>query len=412
MFVVKNKELTKRILFTLGIVIVFELGKHIILPMLDVQSARRVLKGYTFLQVFAATTGGQASTPTLFSVGLAPYMTGMILLQALKMLDFNFLKNMTPYQEGFLQRFVMLALATIQAIQLAFLLKSEFRRGPIVFGIDINILGAVIVLVAGAMWISWLADVNSEHGVGGLGILIIPSLISSTPQLLGQGEGLGTMPLILTKVTTAILIVVVLILIFLTVWINKAEERIPVKRPMVQNDYEESYLPIRVLTAGAMPLMFSTSVFMIPRYITAYGVNNHAIQFVNDYLSFDNWVGVLIYTIIVLGLSYAFGYMNFQPEELAKSLKKSGDYLENVVPGEETQKFLSRKMILVSTTGNLYLTFVCAAPLVVGLFVDGISNLSFVFSNLFILVTIMDNVFDQANALRYRDDYDLLKFEG
>ncbi|KRN94116.1 secY protein [Furfurilactobacillus siliginis] len=390
------------------VLIVQELGKAIVLPTINIADAQASLRHYSFYQFLAATTGGQFTTPTLLSIGLAPYMTGMILLQAVRLLDIDAINNMPKRVESTVQRLAMLVIGFLQALQLVYFIRKEILPGKMIAGMSVNFIVSVLLLVAGTMFVCWLADMNSEYGAGGLGFMLMPSLISATPRILMQGQGLGTPGMIFTPKLIAIIAVVCIIFVFTTVWINKAERRLVIKRPMISSDFESSNLPIRVLAAGSMPLMFSTSVFIIPRYLVAYGAKGSTIEFVEKYFSLDNIYGVTGYCLIVLLLGSAFAFMNVQPEQIAKSLKKSGDYIAGFIPGDVTRKYISHEVITVSFIGNVYLTVSCGLPLILGLYFDNVSNLSFLFSNVIIMVTILDNVVDQFRAMYSSQHYDLL----
>lgn len=405
----KNNKILTRVLITILIIIVQELGKRINLPTINPEMAQASLRHYSFFRFLASTTGGQFNVPALFSIGLGPYMTGMILLQAVRLLDIDAVNNMSKRTESTVQRITMLVIGILQSLQMVYLIKSDLLSSTKLFGISFSFVASVILLTGGTMFVSWLADMNSQYGAGGIGFLIIPGLISATPRLLTQGQGLGTAPTYLTPRLISIFIVVSLIFVFITVWIDKAERRIQVKRPMIDNEFDASNLPIRVLAAGSMPLMFSTSVFIIPRYLIAYGANGTVIKFVEKYFSLDNLWGVSIYCLIILLLGTAFAFMNVQPEQVAKSLKKNGDYLDNITPGDATSRYLSSKVLRVSQIGNVFMTISCGLPLVLGLYFDNISNLSFLFANLIILITIFDNVFDQFRAMYSNQHYDLLR---
>lgn len=392
------------------IMCVLELGKQIAIPALDTQMTRNVLQSTPFLRNLATTTGGQFNYPSLFSIGLAPYMTGMILFQAISLLDIDALNKLSQYQIGIVQRIIATIIAMMQAFQLIFLIKDHIELSGIkIFGIDYNLIVPFFVLVAGAMLVSWMTDMTVKNGIGGAGMLIIPGLMSNMPYALLRGQGLGTTSLQLNITTVTICIVSTLIVIVASIFMNKAELKIPLQRPMVQNDFSESYLPIKVLAAGSMPFMFSTALFFIPGYLGNIGFNSNIEDFIQKYWMLNNPVGIAIYCGIVVMLGYAFGFMNFRPEESAKRLKKGGDYIFGLTPGRETRKFLNRHLIYLSTIANIFFLTVIGTPLVVGLFVSGISNLMFVFSNILILITVMDTVLEQVRTLYLRTQYNLLE---
>ncbi|TLQ04827.1 preprotein translocase subunit SecY [Pediococcus stilesii] len=405
-----KSELVRKFMFTLMMMCVMELGKQIAIPALDSDTTRRVMSSTPFLRNLAITTGGQFNYPSIFSIGLAPYMTGMILFQVIMLLDIDGLNKLSKYQIGIVQRLISFFIAMLQSFQLIYLIKDHIKMSGIMFlGVDYNLIVPFFVLVAGAMLVSWMTDMMVKNGIGGAGTLIIPGIMSNMPYSLLRGQGLGTTSLEINLTNILICVFSILIVAVASVFMNKAELRIPLQRPMIQNDFSESYLPIKVLAAGSMPFMFSTALFLIPGYFGGFDAGSGIGRFLQQYWSFDSPVGIIIYCGIVVLLGYAFSFMNFRPENNAKQLKKGGDYIFGLTPGEETKKFLNKNLIYLSTIANMFFVIVIATPLVMGLYVEGISNLMFVFSNILILVTVMDTVIEQTKVLYLRTQYNLLE---
>ncbi|KRN18836.1 secY protein [Pediococcus claussenii] len=387
-----------------------ELGRHIAIPFLDPQGMKDVLKENQLLQNLSTTTGGQVNYPSLFSIGLAPYMTGMIMFQAIKLLDIDSIKKMSEYQSGMTQRGITFVLACLQSFQLVYLVRQHITKSSYqIFGFDANAVSALVILVTGSMLVAWMADMTVDRGMGGAGILIFPGIFEAMPRSLINGQGLGTGFLELTPTILIVFAISVVVVLFSTLFLNKSELRIPLQRPMIENDFSESYVPIKVLAAGGMPFMFSSALFMIPGYIATLGTNQSYAEFVSNYLNFNNPIGIAIYCGIIVLLGYAFSLMNFRPEDTAKTLKESGDYFFGVVPGKQTQSYLTKRLMVLSTFANIFFVVVIGAPLVIGMYIDGIANFSFVFSNILILVTILDNILDQAKVLYLRTQYNLME---
>ncbi len=159
-----------------------------------------------------------------------------------------------------------------------------------------------------------------------------------------------------------------------------------------------------------MPFMFSISLFVLPTYLRHEGIGSYAVTnfIINQLFSYHTYYGIAMYSLVVCILGYGFGFVNFQPSETARHLKESGDYIYNVIPGRETEKYLTHKLLIMIFAGNCFLVAVTAIPLIIGLYVPGYGNLAFFFSGLFILVTILDNLFDQIRALYFKGQYDLI----
>ena len=388
---------------TLGIV---ALGQLVLLPGTDIATASEELKSVPFLQLVAGTTGSQLQNATILSLGMRPYMTGMIVWQAIQMLFDEQIQRWTLRQAGIAKRLITLLFAFIQGFEMVYVMRSAIK--PIYFsGFSIN-FGLVlvwIILVGGAMFTTWLGDVNMQKGLGSSVALIIPSLVFSLPNVLATGFYRRPHPI--SQQEYVIAGVFVLVFIVVMTIINEAELHIPIERPLLENDLAKSYLPIRLLVAGSMPFMFSSSMFSLPTYFInqTVGPTNEFQRQIVKWFSYNTPQGIFSYAMVMVFLGYAFGYMNMQPSKIAKNLKESGDYIINQVPGDMTNRFLLRHFSLMSIWGNSILVIIAVTPLIIGLKYPFVANYSVVLGQVFILVTIMDTVSAQMRALWYKNRY-------
>lgn len=406
----EKNELIASIMFTLFMIVLMELGRQIAIPALDSDLSRKALNASPLLRNVTMLTVGQSRFPSLFSIGLGPYMTGMILFQAIQLINVDAMSKISDQKRGFIQRWITLIIAILQTLQFIFAIKKNITlAGDKIFGFDFNLVVSFMILVAGAMIVAWMSDMTAKFGVGGAGVLIMPGIITNLPLMVFRGPGLGTNQV--TSFSTNLWIALgisVLVVFVATVFFNKAELRIPLQRPNVQNDFSESYLPIRFLTSGSMPFMFTTTVFMIPSYIANFSPDSGFSRFTQAYINFNNPVGITIYCGVVVFLSYAFSFMNLQTERQAENLKKSGDYIFGITPGKDTQRYLNHHVVRLSTAANGYFLVVVATPLIIGLYVPGVTNFTFAYASILILVTIMDTTLDQLKTMYLRTQYDLL----
>lgn len=406
----EKKELITSVAFTLFMIILMELGRQIAIPGLNTDLSRKAMNGSALMRNISMLTGGQYKFPSLFSIGLGPYMTGMILFQAVQLINTSLIEKISEQKKGYIQRWITLLIAILQTIQFIFVIHDKITlTGFKVLGFDFNLIVSFVVLVAGAMMVAWMADMTTQYGVGGAGVIIMPGIITSMPMMVMRGPGLGTYQVKSFSTNLWIALGISVLVVFIaTVFFNKAELRIPLQRPNIQNDFSQSYLPIRFLTSGTMPFMFTTTVFMIPSYIASFSPGSGFSEFTQSYINFNNPIGVAVYCGIVVFLSYAFSFMNLQTERQAENLKKSGDYIFGITPGRDTQKYLNYHVIRLSTAANGYFLTVIATPLIIGLYVPGVTNFTFAYSSILILVTIMDTTLDQLKTMYLRTQYDLL----
>jgi len=405
----KKHDLRNRFIWTFFLLLIVLIGQEIVIPGIDPVVADQALNKVDFIKFVSMTTGGQTAIPTLLTLGMRPYMTQMIIWQVVTALDLDVVKQWSQKKTGVIQRFLTLFFAMLQGFEMIYFIRNAFiPNDPWNLGININVIVAWIVLVAGSMFMTWLGDFNAVHGIGSAIALIIPSIIAGIPNALITGVGTAiTTQYELTIEHTIVAVIIGLIFVTVMYFLYQGELRLPIERPMVQNSYANSYLPMRFLTAGAMPFMFSSTVFMVPRLLVnqTVGPTNSFQRAISTWFSFQTWQGIVIYAAVVIVLGFAFGYLNIQPANVAKSMKESGNYFLNVMPGDDTERFISGHFARLSLLGNLVLALIGVGPLIVGMYVPGAANFSILFSNLFILITLMDTIIQQVRALRAKDHY-------
>lgn len=409
-FLVSNKhDMLIRSLWTALILGIVALGQLVLLPGTDIASASEQLKSVPFLQLVAGATGSQLQNATILSLGMRPYMTGMIVWQAIQMLFDEQVQRWTLRKSGIAQRIITLIFAFIQGFEMVYVMRSAIK--PIYlpgFSFNFGLVLVWIILIGGAMFTTWLADLNMAKGVGSSVALIIPSLVFSLPNVLNSGFYQRRHPI--SEQEYIIAGIVVLVFIVVMTIINEAELHIPIERPLLENELAKSYLPIRLLVAGSMPFMFSSSLFSLPTYFVnqTVGPTSEWQRQIIKWFSYNTPQGIFSYAMVMIFLGYAFGYMNMQPSKLAKNLKESGDYIIDQVPGEMTNRFLLRHFSLMSVWGNSILVVIAITPLIIGLKYPPVANYSVMLGQILILVTIMDTVDSQMRALWYKNRYQVI----
>ncbi|KRM71828.1 preprotein translocase subunit SecY [Lacticaseibacillus brantae] len=408
----KKHDLRNRFIWTFFLLLIVLIGQDITIPGIDPTVASEQLSKVDFIQFVSMTTGGQTAIPAILTLGMRPFMTQMIIWQVVTALDLDVVKQWSQKKTGVIQRFVTLFFAMLQGFEMVYFIRNAFLpNDPWHLGINLNVIIAWLVLVAGSMFMTWLGDFNGMHGIGSAIALIMPSIIAGIPNALRTGIGTAiTTRYELTPDHIVIALLVALIFIAVIYYLYQAEMRLPVERPLIPSAYSTSYLPMRLLTAGAMPFMFSSSLFMLPRLLVnqTVGPTDAFQRWVSVWFSFQSWQGIIMYAIVVILLGFAFGYLNIQPANVAKSMKESGNYFLNVMPGDDTERFLTGHFARLSFVGNLILALIGVGPLILGRYVDGAANFSVLFSNLFILITLMDTIIQQVRALRTKDHYSIL----
>ncbi|MDT2459135.1 accessory Sec system protein translocase subunit SecY2 [Enterococcus avium] len=400
-----NKEIVKRICWSIFLLAVVEFGKKI-----EVPGFLEIPKGDTqnlILRFLSTTTGGNLSKPTLLSLGMGPYMTALIIWTTISMVDTDRINNLSIKQRGYIQRILTLVFAIAQgiALMLKFETLVDYKQFPGVNKFAIFCM-VIAILTTGAMFVSWISDINSEKGIGAQSLFILPGLLSNLPAMLISGQS-GTLRLDSRYFIG--LFIITLVYIIVTIFLYNSEYRIHIQRTGIESKFNNSYIPIRFLTAGAMPFMFAVTVFSIPQLflLNDRWSNTLFSSILSKMFSFNTVEGILTYGIILYALGMGFSYINVRPHDIAKNLKESGDYIYEVVPGAETEKYIKKRLSTIAMVGNSYLVIVSLIPLFIGLKIDIIANLAFYFGSVFMLIIILDTLTQEIKFIFSKRNYNI-----
>ncbi|WEV37614.1 hypothetical protein [Lactobacillus sp. ESL0677] len=396
-----KKVLYRRMLWTLLLVTVYILGQFIIIPFVKQSAAAHYLKANTLISILGMYTGSQTSRPSLLMLGIGPYMTTNIVVQAVSSLDLKSLRQVSQHTWGIVTNFLSLIVAILQA----FLYVTNFKKAllPIyIDGYNISFYLAIMVLVTGGMISIYLANIISERGIGNSAILMVPQLVLSLPSLLIRGW--GTSRFNFSIVNLIIVILTTLVVVFYGLALIRAEERIPLREPQLMSSFAKSYFPIRLLTAGAMPFMFSTSVFMLVPML-AKNSSSKVKSIIFNIMSIDKPSGIVFYAIVIILLNFVFGLITLQPSVKARNFKENGSYFYEIVPGMQTEKFIMHKFTRLTWASSLILIVLSIWPLILGLKWSQMANLTPFIGNLFILIMILDMIEQEFQTLNSEKKY-------
>lgn len=398
----KYGELIKKGGFTIIVLLIFYIGQGLPVPGYPV-NFRVPGEAFSLEKMLSLTTGGVFSSPTFFALGMGPYMTVSILLSVGLFANREVASQISQETRGRLEIIGIFIMAVLQSIPLAFNLRNSviFNMhflSP--FGV---FLFTVLSFVAGALLISWLASLNVIYGLGGPFILILPGIIKGI-----TGSLVANYHSILTHLERLIpLLAFSLIFIGLTIAIYFAEYRFDVQRIGIDKPSKEGYIAFRLLIAGSMPLMFATTLMYFPAYLMQ--LFNYRNEVILGLFNVTHLCGIFTYGLILYLLGLLFSFVNIMPEEVAKDLKESGDYILGVTPGEKTKRYITNRIWGVSLIGSLFLPLIVTIPLIVGLAMGhpSISILSNYFAMFFVLVVIFDNLQQDVKFLLYKNNYEL-----
>lgn len=394
-----QRELLKRLGVMLVVIAIYLLGQQI--PLVGSNAATTAtLDSQSFWQVLGLSTGARMTVPVLFSLGLGPYMSAMIVWQVIMTFDFDSVRRLSQRQVGTINKFMAFGFAVFQASRMVTAMHNKMGHAPAgtIPG------GTIILLVGGALLALFLAEYNQAHGLGGPMVLIIPGVISNLPQL--ARRGLDGSQIRFTRELIVAAVVWGLVVIGIGVASNRATINLPLIRAMMPDETTKATLPMPWLTAGVLPLMFTSSLFALFRQVTQWA----PIAFLNDWVSLTRLPGLVLYAMTLVGLCFAFAYMTLMPGRTARLMQESGDYLPGVLPGNDTAAVLKHHLRLLTTSSAFLFILLAWAPLMLAQWWAPAAALAQVSTGSFILATIMTSVTAQIRALAIKNHYQLLPF--
>ncbi len=369
-------ELKKRILFTAGILIVYRLGGHIPTPGVDAGA----LKAYfaqnqgTLFGLYDMFVGGAFERATVFALGIMPYISASIIIQLFGAVIPYFEKLQKEGEEGRkkitqLTRYGTVLLAAVQATGIAIFLQNLNGQGLQVVpnpGAGFIAL-SVITLTAGTILVMWLGEQITDRGIGnGISLIITVGIIAQYPNdilntLRAWQAGQFNMFQLVTL--AALMLGIIVLVVFMTLGVRK----IPVqyaKRVVGRKMYggTTTHIPLRVNTAGVMPIIFAQSIIAFPGTLAALFPGNDLMQVVQSAFAPGAWLYVGIYGLMIVFFTYFYTAIVFNPVDLADNMRKHGGFIPGIRPGKKTSEYIDRILTRITLPGSIFLAFIAILP--------------------------------------------------
>ena len=367
----KVKDVRRRILYTLMMILIFRIGTTIPVPDVNTSIISNLVSGNSLLALYNMFTGGAFSNFTLFALGIGPYITASIIIQLLTV-GFDSLKELQKSGEegrkkmNMYTKYTALVLAIIQAVGITLgVIKSALTSDSI-----FSIATVIMTLVSASMILMWMGDRITEKGLGnGSSIIIFVGIISRIPtdiiSVVNSVQS-GTIKLWLA----IILAIIMLITITLVTFINEAVRKIPVqyaKKVVGRKLYggQNSHIPMKVNQSGVMPIIFASSLLAFPQTIALF-MGENAQNFVSTYLSTSGDIGFWIYrsleVLLIVFFSYFYTTISFNVDDIAENMKNNGGFIPGIRPGRPTVDYLSKILSRITLAGALFLAVIAMIP--------------------------------------------------
>jgi preprotein translocase subunit SecY len=400
LFSKSNKDLRKRIYLTLGCLGLFCLGTTVTIPW-----ASTVYEELGFLEIFDLMSGGGLRSFSIFGLGVSPYITAAIIIQLLQMGDISpYFKDLK--EQGYtgrqkvnkITRYLGIILGFVQAYALTIFYMKNLDT--------MAMIKTSLVMTAGTAFCLWMGDQITNKGIGnGQSMLIMAGIIESMPRVFK-----GTFQTLITSGTYAnwlgITLFVLFILIYLfivvgIVWIQLAERRVPIQyanRTTSSYGGQQSYLPIKINSAGVMPIIFASILTTIPATIVALIGKQGAIDFVNKYIIYTSDVGFILYMLLIVFFGYFYTFLIMNPEEIGKNLNERGGYIPGIRPGKDTENYLSDSIGKLTLVGSIFLIILAAMPVLMSKFVGLSQSITIGGTGMLIIVGVAIETYKQLES--------------
>jgi preprotein translocase subunit SecY len=381
----KIEELRKRILYTLGIIVLYRLGSYVVLPGID-PNQLAVLQNQGkegLLGLLNMFSGGAFSNASIFALGIMPYISASIVVQLLGMAIPYFQKLQKEGESGRkkinqITRYLTVVIVALQAPAYITNLISQLPAQAIT-PFDPNItmpstffwVSSVIILISGTMFVMWLGEKITDKGIGnGISLIIMIGIMARLPFAL-FGEFISRMEqkgggLVIFLVELVVLILVILLCILLV----QGTRKIPVqyaKRIVGNKQYGgvRQYIPLKVNAAGVMPIIFAQAIMFLPLTIAGFANSDSLRGFAATFTNMNGFWYNFTYALMIIAFTYFYTAITVNPNQMAEDMKKNGGFIPGVKPGKKTADFIDNVMSKITLPGSIFLAFVAIMPALV-----------------------------------------------
>lgn len=416
----KIKELRRKLLFTTIILVIFRIAAYIPVGGVNMEALRELFASNQLLSLLDVFSGGTLVNFSVISLGLNPYINASIIMQLLTMV-FPSLETLSKEGEyGRMKinqytRYLTVPLSLVQAIGMFTLLKNQ---GILSYVTPLNVLTIVLGMAAGTIFLMWLGELITEYGIGnGISVLIFAGIVARAPVVLGQTSSLVDQEQLLNLI---IMLFLGLLVIVGIVFVNEGRRQILVSyaRRFVggrEVGGASTYLPLRVNQAGVIPIIFAVSLVLIPSFAGQYlaQVNQQNLVVIGRWLlthfNSSSLVYNSVYFLLILGFTYFYTAVIFNPTKIADQMKQSGAFIPGVRPGSATSSYLNYILMRITLMGGIFLAIVAILPSIAsGL--TGIQTLVIGGTGLLIVVSVILDTAKQFESKLVERNYQ--KFLG
>lgn len=367
----KNKDIRKRIGFTLFGLLIFALGTTIPVP-----GTEGAISNLGLWELYNAIGGGALKNFSIFALGVMPYISASIITGILQMDIIPYFTELKESGEAGRQkinqinRYIGIVLAFLQGFAMAF----TFVKGAS----TIEYIKIATILTGGTAFLLWLGDQITQKGMGnGISLIIMAGIISTVPKMFIDAFTsliLDTKASLFVGIISFVIFVLFYLLIIVgVVFEENSERRVPIQysnRTASAYGAKQNYIPFKLNTAGVMPVIFASVILSIPNFIAGLlGSDSGFGLFVSKYINYTTPTGFVLYILLIFVFGFFYTNMQINPSELSKNLNKNGGYIPGVRPGKETEKYIKKILYRITFLGSTFISIIAGLPIIFSSFI-------------------------------------------
>lgn len=391
----------KKGLASLFLLFIYVLGSRMTLPFVDLNTKDFLGGSTAYLAFSAALTGGNLRSLSIFSVGLSPWMSAMILWQMFSVSKRLGLTSTSIEIQDRRKMYLTLMIAVIQSLAVSLRLPVQSSYSAILV-----VLMNTLLLIAGTFFLVWLSDLNASMGIGGSTVILLSSMVLNIPQ-----DVLETFQTVHIPTGIVVLLVFMTIIFsYLLALMYRARYLVPVSKIGLHNRFKRySYLEIMLNPAGWLPYMYVMSFLSVPTYLfilLGFIFPNHSgLMTLSKEFMIGKPLWVYVYISVLFLFSIIFAFVTMNGEEIADRMKKSGEYIYGIYPGADTSRFINRLVLRFSVIGGLFNVVMAGGPMLFVLFDEKLLRLAMIPGLFMMFGGMIFTIRDEVKALRLNETY-------
>ncbi len=382
----KTQEMRKKILFTLMMFLIFRIGSHIPVPGIDKAQIAALIDQIKLLGFFDTISGSALKNVSIFAMSITPYINASIIIQLLTVIFPRLEAIAKDDRKKIVEytRYLTVGLGFIQALGLSFGLRSALTSTSVV-----SIIIIVLSLTAGTACLMWIGELITEKGIGnGISLIIFAGIVSRIPggiAYLIEYAQQGVMNIVFIL----LFLIVAFVAIICVIIVNQGERRVPVqyaKRVVGRKMYggQSTHIPIKVNSAGVIPVIFAMSLMFFPGTIASFFPDNAVAVWISQHFTFTNIGYNLVYAVLIIFFTYFYSSITFNPIDVADNIRKNGGFIPGIRPGRPTSEYIMKVMSRITFFGGLFLAAIAVLPAIL----MGVANMDLYFGGTSLLIVV------------------------